>query len=414
MDKSSLALRQGRDDALHYDVAASSWGAEELDAIRRVIAEGHFTMGEHVRRFEEAFAARLGAKYAVMVNSGSSANLVAVAALCHVRHRPLARGDEVIVPALSWATTFDPLQQYGLKLRFVDVELDTLNIDTSKLEAALTPRTRMVVAVSVLGNPAALDVIRHFCDRHGLYFFEDNCESMGATLNGRPCGTFGDVGTFSTFFSHQISTMEGGLLATDNAELDALARVIRNHGWARDLHGDATEDTRRDFPEEYRFVVPGYNVRPLEIAGAVGIEQLKKLDRLIEIRRANASRFVDLFRGDERFIIQREHGSSSWFSFTLILHPRLHVERAHVLTALQTAGIGFRMITGGCFLRHEAIRFFDYDTVGEIANANIAHDRGFFVGNHPRDLTAEIGRLRDVLDTAAALRAPQRHRLASP
>ena len=386
---------------MRYELAGTSWGREEIDAIERVLREGRFTMGEHVRGFEEAFAAKIGVKHAVMANSGSSANLVGVAALCHAGPRPLRRGDEVIVPAISWATTFHPLQQYGLRLRFVDVELDTLNMDVSKLEAALTPRTRMLMAVSILGNPAALDVMRTFCDRHDLLFFEDNCESMGATLNGKPCGTFGDVGTFSTFYSHHISTMEGGLLVTDDTEVANLARAIRNHGWARDLPprsvpgGDASDD----FFEAYRFVVPGYNVRPLEICGAVGLEQLKKLDRMIEVRRANAAYFLKLFAGDPRFTLQRENGRSSWFSFTLILSPGL--DRARVMNAMRDAGIGFRMITGGSFLRHEAARFFDFDVVGDVRNADTAHDHGFFVGNHPRDLTAEITHLRAVLDEAA-------------
>ncbi|MEW5982061.1 MAG: DegT/DnrJ/EryC1/StrS family aminotransferase [Acidobacteriota bacterium] len=392
---------------MFYDLASTTWGPEEIDAINRVLAEGRFTMGEHVRQFEVAFAARFGVAHAVMLNSGSSANLVGVAALFHKKDRPLRRGDEVIVPAISWATTFHPLQQYGLRLRFLDVDLHTLNMDASQLEAALTPRTRMVVAVSILGNPAELDVIRAFCDRHGLYLFEDNCESMGASLQGRPCGTFGHVNTFSTFFSHHISTMEGGLLLTDDAELDYLARVIRNHGWARDLPGAHDSQTPEGFFEAYRFVMPGYNVRPLEICGAVGLEQLKKLDAMIERRRANAAQFVGLFDGDERFIIQREHGRSSWFSFTLILNPHLRIDRAQIMTALREAGIGFRMITGGCFPRHEAIRYFDYDTVGALTNANLAHDHGFFVGNHPRDLTVEIARLREVLDRSAVPARPE-------
>jgi CDP-6-deoxy-D-xylo-4-hexulose-3-dehydrase len=389
---------------MFYDLASTTWGDEELQALRNVIDSDRFTMGDHVRRFEEAFAARFGMKHAVMVNSGSSANLVAVAASFHRADRPLQRGDEVIVPSISWATTYHPLQQYGLKLRFVDVDLQTLNMDASQLERALTPRTRMVVAVSILGNPARLDVIRAFCDSHGLYLFEDNCESMGASLDGKPTGTFGDLNTFSTFYSHHISTMEGGLLVTNDTEIDHLARAIRNHGWARDVPADSRLNRGRlddPFFEAYRFVVPGYNVRPLEICGAVGIEQLKKLDRMIEIRRANADLFVRLFQGDDRFIIQRENGRSSWFSFTLILNPAHRIGRARVMDAMRQAQIGFRMITGGCFLRHEAIKYFDYETVGEIVNANIAHDHGFFVGNHPRDLTAEITRLREVLDQAA-------------
>jgi CDP-6-deoxy-D-xylo-4-hexulose-3-dehydrase len=386
-----------------YELTSTSWGQEELGAIERVVRSGRFTMGDQVRRFEEAFAARFGMKHAVMVNSGSSANLVGVAALVYRSRRPLQRGDEVIVPAISWATTFHPLQQYGLKLRFVDVELDTLNMDVSRLEAALTPHTRMVVAVSILGNPAPLDRIRAFCDTHDLILFEDNCESLGASLNGQPCGTFGDVGTFSTFYSHHISTMEGGLLVTNDTELDHLARAIRNHGWARDVPADSPAGALGDrlddpFFEAYRFVVPGYNVRPLEFAGAVGLEQLKKLDQTLEIRRANAARFVRLFKGDKRFIIQRENGNSSWFSFTIILSPELSIGRDRVMDAMREAGIEFRMITGGCFPKHQAIRFFDYDIVGGIDNATVAHERGFFVGNHPRDITAELNGLRQVLD----------------
>jgi CDP-6-deoxy-D-xylo-4-hexulose-3-dehydrase len=390
---------------MFYDLASSSWGQEEIDALHRVIASGQLTMGPHVRQFEQDFARKFRVKHALMVSSGSAANLVATAALFYKNDRPLRRGDEVIVPSISWSTTYYPLQQYGLRLRFVDVNVHTLNIDESQLERALTPRTRMVMAVSILGNPCALDVLRAFCDRHGLYLFEDNCESMGATLHGKPCGTFGDINTFSTFFSHHISTMEGGVIVTDDTELYHLARSIRAHGWTRDLPEDSPIYDRRadDFYEAYRFILPGYNARPLEISGAVGIEQLKKLDAMIEERRRNAALFQSLFEGDERFVIQREieNARSSWFSFTVILNPRLDIDRRRVMDALKAADIGFRIITGGCFLRHDVIKYFDYDVVGEIVNANVAHDRGFFVGNHPQDLTPQIERFREVLDRAA-------------
>lgn len=387
---------------MFYELASSSWGQEEVAAVQRVISGGLLTMGENVRRFEQDFASKFGVTHALMLSSGSAANLVGVAALCFLKDRPLERGDEAIVPAISWATTYYPLQQYGLRLRFVDVELDTLNLDVRMLERALTPRTRMVVAVSVLGNPAALDVMRSFCDRHDLYLFEDNCESMGALLNGRQCGTFGDFGTFSCFFSHHISTMEGGVLVTDNTELYHVARALRAHGWTRDLPPDTTIYDKRDddFYEAYRFILPGYNARPLELSGAVGIEQLKKLDRMIEIRRKNAELFLSVFKGDDRFIIQRENGRSSWFAFTVILDPKTRIDRATVLAELKAADIGYRMITGGNFLRHDVIKYFDYDCVGEVRNADIAHDRGFFVGNHPRDLTPQIERFHQVLSKA--------------
>ncbi len=385
---------------MFYELAASTWGEEERDAILAVLDSGRFTMGSRVAAFEEAFAGYHGRKYGVMVNSGSSANLVAIAALCHRRERPLQRGDEVIVPAISWATTYHPLHQYGLKLRFVDVELDTLNMDCSQLERALTPRTRAIVGVSILGNPAALDVMQAFADRHGLYFFEDNCESADAELGGRKAGAFGDMSSFSFFFSHHITTMEGGMVLTDDRELFDLLRSLRNHGWTRDLPADTTlfERGANEHFEAYRFILPGYNVRPLEITAAIGLIQLGKLAGMTAQRRRNLALFQAKFAGDRRFIIQRENGKSSTFAFTIILNPERSVDRERVFAALREADIGFRMITGGNFLRHDVIKYYDYTTVGEMRNADIAHDYGFFVGNHPHDLAPQIERLYAVLD----------------
>lgn len=388
---------------MFYPLSSNSWGDEEALVFKQTLEKGRFTMGESVKEFESSFADKIGIQNALMVSSGSMANLVGLSALFYKKNNPLKRGDEVIVPSISWATTYYPLQQYGLKLKFLDVELDTLNIDVSRLEDALTSKTRMVVAVSILGNPCALDILREFCDNNGLYLFEDNCESMGASLNGKPCGTFGDIATFSTFYSHHISTMEGGIIVTKDKETYHLAKSLRAHGWTRDIPSGSLvyEKNDDDFYEAYRFILPGYNARPLELSGALGVEQLKKFDSLLDIRRQNARIFVDLFADDERFIIQKENGSSSWFSFTIVLNPKILIKRSKVLNALRDAEIEFRIITGGCFLRHDVIRYFDYETVGEIVNANIIHDRGFFVGNYPMNLKPQIEKLKDVLDRAA-------------
>jgi CDP-6-deoxy-D-xylo-4-hexulose-3-dehydrase len=385
---------------MFYELATSSWGQEEIDAMQGVISSGFFTMGENVKAFEQEFATYFGKKYGIMVNSGSSANLIAVAALFFKKDKPLKRGDEVIVPAISWSTTYHPLQQYGLKLRFVDVSLETLNVDETQLEAALTPNTKAIVAVSILGNPAALDVMRAFADKHGLYLIEDNCESMDAELNGQKAGTFGDLNTFSFFFSHHISTMEGGIVLTDDLELFHLCRSLRAHGWTRDLPPDSPlfESRGNDFYEAYRFILPGYNVRPLELEGAIGRVQLKKLPGMTEQRRKNWALFQSLFGNDERFIIQKENGKSSAFSLTIILNPALNPNREKVFAALKEADIGYRIITGGCFLRHDVLEYYDYEIVGEIKNAYIAHDYGFFVGNHPHDLTPQLQRLHEVLN----------------
>jgi CDP-6-deoxy-D-xylo-4-hexulose-3-dehydrase len=366
------------------------------------VAEGRFTMGPKVAAFEEAFACYHGSRYAVMVNSGSSANLIAVAALFYKKDRPLQRGDEVIVPAISWATTYHPLQQYGLKLKILDVDLNTLNMDASRLAEAVGPRTRAIMGVSILGNPASLDVMRRFADERGLYFIEDNCESMDAEVAGRKAGTFGHVSTFSSFFSHHISTMEGGMVVTDDRELYELAKSLRAHGWVRDLPKDSIiyEKREDDFYEAYRFILPGYNVRPIELSGAIGVEQLKKLPAMTAARRKNWALFQRLFAGDNRLVIQRENGKSSAFSFTMMPNPSLGIPRERILAALKSADIGYRIITGGCITRHDVVKYYDYETVGDLPNANYAHDQGFFVGNHPFDLTPQIERLRSVIDAA--------------
>ncbi len=388
---------------MQYELAENSWGPEEYDAITKVIASDQFTMKGEVAAFEEEFAAYHNKKYGIMVNSGSSANLIAVASLCFKKDHPLQRGDEIIVPAISWSTTYHPLQQYGLKLRFVDVNLETLNIDIQKLEDAITPNTRMIVAVSILVNPANLDKMRALADKHSLYFLEDNCESLDANLNEKKAGSFGDIGTSSFFFSHHISTIEGGMLVTDDEELYHLARSLRAHGWTRDLPENSPifEKGENDLFEAYRFILPGYNVRPQEINAAIGRQQLKKLPALTAERRKNLKLFQSLFANDERFIIQNENGESSAFSFTIILNQKFDLDRKKIFAALEKENIRFRIITGGCFLRHDVIKYYDYEIFETLDNAMTAHDFGFFVGNHPFDLTEQLTKLYETLDQAA-------------
>ncbi|UCN00483.1 DegT/DnrJ/EryC1/StrS family aminotransferase [Sulfurimonas sp. SWIR-19] len=383
---------------MNYELAYSTFGREEKQAMYDVIESDIFSMGKNVKAFEQEFAAFFGKKYAVMVNSGSSANLVAIAALFHKKNAPLKRGDEVIVPCISWATTFYPLQQYGLKLKFVDIEVDTLNYDITELKKAASEKTKLILTVSVLGNPNYYDAIETICEENNIMLFDDNCESMGAKYNGKYTGTSGIVNTFSTFFSHHISTMEGGLILTDDFEIYSLCKSLRNHGWTRDQDENSPiyEKKDDDFFEAYRFILPGYNVRPGELQGALGLQQIKKLPAMLEQRRKNAQYFQKKFVNDKRFIIQKEIGESSWFSFTMIINPKSHLKREDVFRALKKAKIGYRIITGGNFLEHDVIKYFDYE-VTKSTNASYAHNNGFFVGNAPKDMTQEIDLLYTTL-----------------
>jgi CDP-4-dehydro-6-deoxyglucose reductase, E1 len=383
---------------MRFELASSTWAEEEIQAIQEVISGDRYTMGKYVKEFEEKFAAYFGMRYAVMANSGSSANLIAVASLFYRKDNPLKRGDEVIVPCIAWSTTYHPLHQYGLKLKFVDIDLETLNYDVEELRKAVSEKTKMIVAVSILGNPCYFDDISKICEENNIILFEDNCESMGAEYNGRFTGTNGLVNTFSTFFSHHISTMEGGLALTNDKEIFNLLKSLRNHGWTRDQDEDSPIFERRDddFFEAYRFILPGYNVRPGEFQGAIGLKQLDKLKGFLEIRRKNAEYFRELFKDDKRFIIQKEVGKSSSFCFTMIVNPESGLSREQVLQKLKSANVEHRIITGGNILQHDVAKYYDH-TVTKSSNADIAHFNGFFIGNHPRDVRDEIDYLHETL-----------------
>jgi CDP-6-deoxy-D-xylo-4-hexulose-3-dehydrase len=369
-------------------LACSSWDEKEIAAIEHIIAKDRYTMGEHVAQFEQDFARFFKIPYAVMVNSGSSANLLAIAALCFKKHRPLTPGDEVIVPSLSWSTTYYPVTQYGMKLVFVDIDLETLNINPDLIEAAITSKTRAIFVPNILGNPADLLKIKALCARYDLYLIEDNCESMGAKLQEQYVGTYGTLGTFSCFFSHHISTMEGGVVVTHDKELYQILLSLRAHGWTRQLPEDNLLCAKAEDPfyELFRFILPGYNLRPLEMSGAIGVEQLKKLAQIIKVRRENAQCFVELFKHHPHFIIQKENGESSWFGFSLIIRPESPLKREQVLAKLKEHDVEIRPIISGNFLRQPVIRYLNHRVVGVHHHADRVHDYGFFMGNHQIDI----------------------------
>lgn len=382
-----------------YPLATSTWDEKELEAIQSVINRDMFTMGESVASFEKDFCKFVDSKYAVMVSSGSTANLIATAALFYTKNPKLKRGDEVIVPAVSWSTTYYPLYQYGLKLKFVDIDLETLNYDLDALKEAITENTKMIMVVNLLGNPNDFDCINEIIKDKDIIILEDNCESMGAEYKGKQAGTFGIMGTFSTFFSHHMATMEGGFVVTDDEELYHILLSLRAHGWTRNLPKENKVCTKSDdwFTESFRFVLPGYNVRPVEMSGAIGIEQLKKLPNFLAKRRENAKLFVELFSNHPDFIIQKDICNSSWFGFSLIIKPTSKLKRVDVVKKLMDAKIDCRPIVTGNFTKNDVMKYFDYEIHDELKNADYLHENGLFVGNHQIGLENEIKYLAEVL-----------------
>lgn len=383
-----------------YELACSSWDEKEIEAIKDVIKRDCYTMGNSVKQFETDFAKYTDHKYCVMVNSGSSANLLAIAALFYRKENPLKRGDEVIVPAVSWATTYYPLYQCGLKLKFVDVNLQTLNMDMDALEAAITEKTRLIFAVNLLGNSNEYDRIKKLISGKNIILLEDNCESLGGRYNNKPLGSIGLMGTYSTFFSHHMATMEGGVIGTDDEELYHILLSLRSHGWTRHLpkENKLCQKTDNNFEESWRFILPGYNVRPIEMMGAIGVEQLKKLPEFIRYRRENAKYFKQLFEKDDRFILQKEIGESSWFGFSFLISPKSGLKRQDIINKLTEANIQTRPIVAGNFAKKEVVKYFDYEICGDLKNADYIDSQGFFVGNHQFAINDKLDWLKETLD----------------
>lgn len=384
-----------------FPLATATWGQEEQDAMQRVIASGMFTMGVNVQCFERDFAEYVGSKHCVMVNSGSSAILLMVAALFYTKNSKikLCRGDEVIVPAVSWSTTYYPLYQYGLKIKFVDIDLNTLNYDLAQLEEAVTDTTRAIMAVNLLGNPNDFSQIHRIINGRDIVLIEDNCESMGAKFQGKHAGTFGVMGGFSSFFSHHISTMEGGLIVTDDEELYHILLSLRAHGWTRNLPkrnhvcGTKSDDP---FEESFRFVLPGYNVRPLELEGALGVEQVKRLPHLIAERRKNGRLLQEVLAQHPDLLIQKEIGESSWFGFSLVVKPGSVFTRKDLLKKLGALGFECRPIVTGNFAKNEVVKYFDYQIHSVLKNAEHIDRNGLFVGNHHFPLPEAFDALREL------------------
>tara|TARA_B100001094_G_scaffold324188_1_gene376356 strand:+ start:135 stop:1316 length:1182 start_codon:yes stop_codon:yes gene_type:complete len=384
----------------NYSLASDSWDELEVNAINDVIKSNRYTMGSKVRQFENEFSKFFDVKYSLMLNSGSSANLLAIASLIIDEETDLNQGDEVIVPAVSWSTTFSPISQYGLKLRFVDIDLNTLNIDENLIESAITKKTKAIFAVNLLGNSCNFKKLKELCDKYNLLLLEDNCESLGAKYDNKFTGTIGNVGTFSFFFSHHMQTMEGGMLVTNDKKTYELANSMRAHGWIRDLPDDNSlfKKTGDNFEDSFKFITPGYSIRPLEMSGAIGSVQLRKINSFIDNRRENAKFFNELFKFNENIIIQRETGESSWFGFSIVLKNKLLGKRSEVLKKLSNANIETRPIVAGNFTKNPTIKYMDHTISGELKNAEYIDENGFFVGNDHRDLKSRILLLHDTIN----------------
>ena len=284
----------------------------------------------------------------------------------------------------------------------MDIDKNTLNYDLNVLKNAVSEKTRLLMVVNLLGNPNDFARIHEIIANKNITIIEDNCESMGALFQAKQAGTFGVMGSFSTFFSHHMATMEGGMVVTDDEELYHILLSLRAHGWTRNLPkfnhvcGEKSDDP---FEESFRFVLPGYNVRPIEMEAAIGLEQLKKLPSFIQERQKNAKHFQALFENHPDFYIQQEIGTSSWFGFSLVIKETSKLTRKEVAKKLMGAGIECRPIVAGNFAKNEVMKYFNYEIHGELTNAELIDRNGLFVGNHQFDISQQIDYLASNLES---------------
>lgn len=393
-----------------FPLIASSIFSEEIIAAVDSVLNGQLTMSSNVREFEKEFARYVGAPFAVMCNSGSSANLLALAAATnHARSKNMHVGDEVLVPAVCWSTSLWPIVQMGLVPIFVDVNVSTMNIDLDDVVTKITSKTRAVLAVHVLGNMCEMDRLMEICKQHELFLIEDTCESLGSTYRGKCVGTFGQFGTFSFYFSHHITTGEGGMVVCQTQEDADLLRCLRAHGWTRELSNKAIlHEKYSSIDERFMFVNVGYNLRPMELSGAIGRCQLLRLPSMNHNRKENRERLIHAltshhnWSGQLRFPNKpSEQADPAWFGFVAILARDFQHSLSSYLQFLTRHNIENRPIISGNFVRQPAIKSLGLkvDPQG-YTGADELGSCGFFIGVHTYSLSES--QLKYLADTMLA------------
>lgn len=380
-------------------VSGKVFDADELLRLVDASLDFWLTTGRYARRLELELGKRLGVRHALLCNSGSSANLLALSALTSPKlgERRLRPGDEVITVAAGFPTTVNPIVLNRLVPVFVDVELGTYNLVPEQVEAALGPRTRAIMAAHTLGNPFALDDIEAIAERNGLWLVEDNCDALGSTYRGRLTGTVGDFGTLSFYPAHHITTGEGGAVLTNRPQLKLLVESFRD--WGRDCWCEPGEDdtcgTRfdwqlgslpRGYDHKYIFSHVGYNLKLTDMQAAVGLAQLAKLDRFTVARRRNWQLLHDglaPFEDDLLLPVATPESEPSWFGFVITVRPDAPFTRNDLIRHLESRKIATRLLFGGNLTRQPALEEVACRVVGDLANSDIVMNHALWIGCYP-------------------------------
>ena len=387
-------------------VSGKVYDGEDMATVMEAVLDFWLTTGRFAHAFEKSFSEFLGVRHTLLCNSGSSANLLALACLTSpkLKDRRLQPGDEVITLASGFPTTVNPIVQHHMVPVFVDVAIPTYNVDVSQLEEALSQRTRAVFLPHTLGNPFDVEAVTAFCRQYDLWLIEDSCDALGATYSvqsslpiPRLVGSFGDIATFSFYPAHHITMGEGGAVVTNNGELKKLVESFRDWGrdcWCETGHNDTCKrrfekqfgDLPFGYDHKYVYSHIGYNLKLTDFQAALGVSQLKKLPRFIEIRRRNFQILYNGLKNLEEFFILPEataNSQPSWFGFPIAVRPEAPFTRRELIRHLDQAKIDTRLLFGGNLTRQPAFREAPHRKIGDLKNSDFVMNQVFWIGVYP-------------------------------
>ena len=386
-----------------YDLLENGFSNEDISIGKKVLNSKRITMASYTRKFELVFARKLGAKYALMVNSGSSANLLATFAAGNpLKKNHLNRGDEVLIPALCWSTSIWPLVQFGLKPVLVDIDIQTLNINIEDLIKKITKKTKAIMLINVLGISSDLFKIKKIANKYKLIIIEDNCESLGSRLKNKYLGTFGDYGSYSFYYSHQITSGEGGMITCNKKEDYDILFALRSHGWLggtrhykrslKSYNQYAKQNPQLD--PRYIFINSGFNLRPTDIQAAIAHNQFNRLDKLKKFRNINRNLLINKITKSKKwnnqfqFISIPKDIDPSWMGLSILLSERFKNKKKKFMTILDKMGIETRPIISGNFANQPAAKLYKLCKKNEkFENSQKVQDLGFLIGLHTRKIS---------------------------
>ena len=386
---------------IFYPLINEAFSTDDILKGIQVMLSGKITMLEITQQFEYEFAKYIGSKYALMVNSGSSANLLAAFALVNPRKKNFVKRDsEFLIPVLCWSTSLWPFVQAGLKPKFVDVDVNNFNMDMHEFKKKLTSKVKAIVAIHVLGNSTQIEEVAKIAKSRNIFLVEDTCESLGAKYKEKYLGTFGDFGTYSFFYSHQITSGEGGMIVCNSKEDYDLIYSMRSHGWSRKLkRANKKKDVNFNIINDtsFNFINSGFNLRPLDLSAAIGLNQFKRLNSLVQNRLINRKKIIShltqspLWNQQFSFLEITKNTKPSPFGMPILINKKYLSKKERFFKFLKKQGIETRIIIGGNFVNQPSIKIYNLNSKNEnFPKAQEIEDRGFYIGLHPQPISNKV------------------------